>query len=53
VLVLERSFARRQRQAPVTVPLNQAKTLAAVLLPTIGALANGTPALHVFALAVS
>jgi len=37
----------------VTVPVNQAKTLAAVLLPAIGTLANGIPALHVFAMAVS
>jgi Glycosyl hydrolase family 95 catalytic domain len=37
----------------VTVPINPAKTLAAVLLPAVGSLASGTPALHVFALATS
>src|SRR5207302_130466 len=35
----------------VTVPLNPAKTLTAVLLPTAGTLAAGTPALHIFAIA--
>jgi hypothetical protein len=37
----------------VTVPLNPAKTLAAVLLPAVGSLASGTPALHIFAMATS
>jgi hypothetical protein len=37
----------------VTVPLNPAKTLAAVLLPAVGSLAAGTPSLHIFAMAVS
>jgi len=37
----------------VTVPLDPAKALAAVLLPPVGALANGSPSLHVFAMAMS
>ena len=37
----------------VTVPINPAKTLAAVLLPAVGSLAGGTPALHIFAMAKS
>lgn len=37
----------------VTVPLNPAKTLAAMLLPAVGSLASGTPALHIFAMARS
>jgi hypothetical protein len=37
----------------VTVPLDPAKVLAAVLLPPVGALANGSPSLHVFAMAMS
>lgn len=36
-----------------TVPLDPSKTLAAVLLPAVGTLANGTPSLHVFAMAAS
>jgi hypothetical protein len=36
-----------------TVPLDPSKTLTAVLLPAVGALADGAPSLHVFALAVS
>jgi hypothetical protein len=35
----------------VTVPLTAGKTLAAVLLPPVGTLANGSPSLHVFAMA--
>ena len=37
----------------VAIPLDPAKKLAAVILPPVGLLASGTPALHIFAMAVS
>ncbi|MFJ4634008.1 hypothetical protein [Streptomyces sp. NPDC088847] len=36
----------------VTAPLDPAKTVASVVLPSVGALSAGTPALHIWAIAL-